>query len=222
MIMKTGIILIAVLLILSVSCKKNSSKTTTNYPTEGLISYFNFDENLKDQQGNTPDGVYNGSATYVTGIHGNAVSFNGSNQYITFARQTYKSGNNISVSLWFKTHQSGMAYLAICSDFALFKNATGLNAGISISTPMTNAAYGNYTEDSWTHLVGTYDGTNIRVYINGNFIQSVNYPGTISDPHRDLSVGYYNTNYYEGAVDELYIYNRALTQDDVTKLFNAH
>lgn len=210
--------------ILSVSCKKTSTTTTESpaYPTDGLISYFNFNDNLKDSLGNTPDGYNHGGAVFVSGVKGKAISLNGADQYIEFARQTYNSDNKISVSLWFQTNQAGLSYIVKCSDFGVYKNGSGATTGMVITTPLAGAAYGNYTPLTWTHLVGTYDGTDIKAYINGTLVNTFNYPGPIVGTPANLIVGYYNTKYFEGNVDELFIYDRVLTRAEVTQLYYAH
>ena len=65
--MKNKILLIfAVLIALTNSCKKDPVDEN-NYPADRLVSYFNFDDNLEDQVGTTPDGTNNGSAPFVAG-----------------------------------------------------------------------------------------------------------------------------------------------------------
>lgn len=221
--MKLRITVIALLAVIMSSCKKSSSTTTTiNYPTDQLISYFNFDNNLKDQKGNTPDGTNNGGATFVTGVGGQAISLNGVDQSISFTRKSFKTGNNISVSLWFKTVDtaSGLKLFVTCSDFSVSTN--GHSAGYSISIPSTSTAFGNYTPGTWTHYVGTYDGTNIKVYINGVLATTVNWLGDVADLDRALTLGYFNSDYWKGEIDDLFIYGKTLTQSEVAQLYDMH
>lgn len=219
--MKNKIVLIAtVLTVLCISCKKNPADKL--YPTDGLISYFNFDDNLSDQMGNTPDGTNHGGATFTPGKAGNAITVNGSNQYIQFDRKTYRSGNNISVALWIKrsTAVTSGIFLLVCNDFAVF--STDVMTGLAISVPGTDNAEGPLTQNVWVHLVGTYDGTNIKAYINGVLTQTKNHPGTISGLDEFLKLGMFNTNFWGGSVDDLFIYNKVLSQAEVTKLYDYH
>ncbi|HPW85916.1 MAG TPA: hypothetical protein PLU78_01910, partial [Chitinophagales bacterium] len=101
------------------SCKKDSDDNTINVPTDGLVSYFKFDGNLKDEKGNTPEGSNNGSAPFISGKVGRAISVNGIDQYIEFDRKTFKNGNNISVALWFKKKTIDKLFLIVCDDFAI-------------------------------------------------------------------------------------------------------
>lgn len=216
--MKNNVLLIAVLFfVAAVSCKKDSESSP--YPTDGLISYFNFNDNLKDVLGNTPDGINYGGATFSNELNARSVTFNGTSQYVQFNRHTYRNGNNVSVSVWFKksgSTGSGMFFIA-CDDFFLLTNDAG-NAGMAISVPSTNSAYGAISEDVWTHMVGTYDGTDIKVYINGELKEIKNHPGDISGVDKLLTIGAVGSSYWGGSVDDLFIYNRVLTQKEVTQL----
>ncbi|MBW6500052.1 MAG: hypothetical protein K0B05_01555 [Bacteroidales bacterium] len=196
--------------------------TSSTYPVAGLISYFNFDDNLIDLLGNTPAGVNHGSATFTEGKSGKAITLNGTNQYIQFGRKTYKNVNNISVAFWFikpNTSES-LKYFLSCSDFGVWTK-TG-TAGIAISLPSTNSASGSITQNTWVHLVGTYDGTNIKVYINSILTEIQYHPGNIYDANSYLTLGLWSSSYWGGSIDDLFIYNKALTQSEVNQLYNYH
>ncbi len=206
------------------SCKKDSDDNTINVPTDGLVSYFKFDGNLKDEKGNTPEGSNNGSAPFVSGKVGQAISVNGIDQHIEFDRKTFKDGNNISVALWFKKKTIDKLFLIVCDDFAIsMSDSPGVfQAGIAISVPGTNSAHGNYTADVWTHFVGTYDGTDIKIYINGILQETKNHPGNITAYNRSLEIGRFGSSYCSGSVDELLIYDKTLTQTEVNQLYGAY
>jgi len=219
--MKNKILLIAVMLMaLLASCTKEPSDNDT-YPTDGLVSYFNFDDNLADQVGTTPNGTNNGSASFIEGKAGKAISLNGSGQYIEFPRKSFRSGNIVSLSVWFKRTGTAGLYFLICNDFGAFTHADGY-AGMAISVPDTQNAHGTINKNEWTHLAGTYDGTNIRTYINGVLKETKSWPGTISGVDENLKVGMFSDEYWSGAVDDLFIYNKVLSQSEVDQLYNYH
>ncbi len=209
----------AILFALNISCKKEPAEEKT-YPSDGLVSYFNFDNNLEDQRGNTPDGSNHGSAIFSEGKSGQAITFDGSGQYIEFARGTYRSGNNISVSVWIKRSSNAGLYAIMCNDFGVW--ATNTTAGMAISLPLTQSAAGPITPNEWTHLVGTYDGTNIKAYINGILKETTGHPGDIDVWVANLIIGRFDTEYWTGSVDDLFLYNSVLSQSEVTQLYNYH
>lgn len=219
--MKSKILLfVVVFAVLSTSCKKEPQEQNT-YPTDGLVSYFNFNNNLEDQAGNTPDGKNFGNATYADGVDGKAISLNGVNQHIEFNRKTFRSGNNVSVSVWFnRTGNSGL-YFIMCSDFGIFTN-TGGYAGMAVSVPDTDSAFGDINDNEWIHLIGTYNGTEIKAYVNGVLTDTKNWPGDISGIDEFLKVGLFSGEYWKGSVDDLFIYNKVLSQAEVDQLFNYH
>lgn len=218
--MKNTIFLIAaVLFALNISCKKEPGEEKS-YPTDGLVSYFNFDNNLEDKLGNTPDGTNHGSAIFSSGKSGEAITLNGSGQYIEFGRSTYRSGNNVSVSVWLKRSLNEGMYTIMCNDFGVW--ATNTTAGMAVSLPLTQSATGPITPNEWTHLVGTYDGTNIKAYVNGILKETTNHPGDIADWAGNLKLGVFDTYYWAGSIDELFIYSKVLSQSEVDQLYNCH
>jgi hypothetical protein len=226
--MKNNFIVTAfVLLALFSSCKKDSqSEDNINppdkvYPTDGLVSYFNFDNNLKDQLGNTPDGTNVNGATFTEGKAGSAITFNGTNQSVEFGRKSYKNLNTISVSLWVKISSipNTSIYFVVCSDFGVF---TTNAVGFAISLPSTNNAQGTITPEVWTHFAGTYDGTNIKAYVNGELKETKNHPGEIYDADRFLTLGTFNSGYWGGSIDDLFIYKKALSQAEINQLYAYH
>lgn len=210
----------AAIVLLAGSCKETTTPDPS-FPTDGLVSYFKFNDNLTDERGNTPDGVNTGSAPFVTGKSGKAINFNGVDQKVTFPRKQFKSSNAVSVAFWVKSpHLVGFKFFMGCSDFIV---ANGDYYLLSISVPSTESAQGNYTSDTWTHFAGTYDGTNIKTYINGILTETKNHPGTISDSNQELYIGQRTgSSYWAGSVDELFIYGKALTQAEVTQIYNLH
>jgi hypothetical protein len=204
------------------SCKKSSS---SKYPQDGLVSYFNFDNNLIDVMGNTPTGENIGGAPFVDGFIGKAISVNGINQHIKFNRDSYHSSNQISVAFWFKKTTFETMFFLTCSDFGISGTLSGEvgSAGFSISIPETNTAQGAFEKNTWTHYVGSYDGNNIKIYINGQLKETISHPGDIApiDPGRNLTIGRFleTENYSSVIMDELLIYNRVLTEDEVFEIF---
>ena len=86
------------------------------------------------------------------------------------------------------------------------------------------------TLNNWYHIVETYDGNIMRIYLNGEEINSESFPGAIATGYSappsigiDLKYGYPNTidnNWFKGSMDDVRIYNRALSQAEIQDLYN--
>jgi hypothetical protein len=77
--------------------------------------------------------------------------------------------------------------------------------------------------NKWYHIVGTYDGTVMKLYIDGALDNSRSYVGGIPTSDDDLIIGgYYSTDFLSNSkIDDVRIYNRALSAAEVKQLYNA-
>ncbi|MBC7286908.1 MAG: LamG domain-containing protein [Armatimonadetes bacterium] len=71
----------------------------------------------------------------------------------------------------------------------------------------------------WTHVAGTYDGQTLRVYTNGVLRAEIEAPGGVAPRKRSAVIGNYvgrkNAYPMDGLIDEVRIYNRALTVEEI-------
>jgi len=74
----------------------------------------------------------------------------------------------------------------------------------------------------WTHIVGTYDGKVQSLYINGELDTTVNKTGKIDTPANPLGLGKYSSETYIGGLDELFLFNRALSQTEIKDLMKGY
>jgi hypothetical protein len=98
--------------------------------------------------------------------------------------------------------------------FSFYQNKD--NIGFLISNPVT---YGAMTglDTGWIHLVGTYDGKDVRTYINGQLKKTVQHPG---DPESigSFKLGSFATPWWKGTIDDLRFYNRLLSEEEIALL----
>jgi hypothetical protein len=184
-----------------------------------LVAYYPFNGNANDESGNGNHGTVSG-ATLVDDIFGNANSayyFDGIDDIITTQQEHFAENNHISVSLLVKVPGPSTGYFVMCSDFGVAQAFS--NCSFAISLPDTNSARGALTYNEWQHFVGTYDGDTIRAYMNGLLVDEISWPGTLSDPGRVLTYGYFNNDYWEGHLDEVRIYNRDLAHSEIIGLY---
>jgi hypothetical protein len=205
------------------SKSSSPSSTTPTAPRNGLVAEYLFSGDANDSQGSN-DGALSGGPVFTLDRFGKANGaclLDGVNDVITTTADHFISGNNVSVSLWFNAPSTSgpLRYFVICSDFGVFME--GGNIGIAISIPATDSASGPFTANTWHHLLGTYDGTDIRCYIDGVLTQVKNHPGDISDLNHPLTFGSFNNEYWAGGIDDVRIYNRTITDgSEISDLYH--
>ncbi len=212
----------------------------------GLVAYYPFCGNSNDQSGNGLNGTVNG-ATLTTDRFGNnnsAYNFNGVDNSIIVPDNVLLRPANISISCWVQSPQLTTANCVISK--TQVGTATGeqyiigydLNgkANFQIKRNSSCVAGSNWqylytnnnaiTNDVWQHLVCTYDGTTMKFYKNGILIQSyLPTAGSIDNcPGGTLNIGRYwqNQYHFNGKIDDIGIWNRALTQQEITDLYNQN
>lgn len=160
-----------------------------------------------------------------------SVNFDGSS-YATVSRHSYLEPSDISISVWLK--QSSLSAGTVVS-----KADTSNNKGYILETLSTGAIklrlFDGTTEHSftstntmnaneWNHIVATFDGSTAKISVN-NSVETFSDTFEIShDTSADLTIGaYYNgtsySNYYTGLMDELKIYETALSNSEITNLY---
>jgi hypothetical protein len=92
--------------------------------------------------------------------------------------------------------------------------------------PFTIAHTGDFELNTWQHFALSYDGSKMRLYINGNKVDSLDANGYLSETSGDLMAGflYFNptVNYaLDGQIDEVGLWNRALTDAEIACIFST-
>ena len=201
------------------------SRLSTPVPTSGLVAYYPFDGNADDASGKASNGVVSG-ATLTTdrfGARDHAYYFDGQSASITTTTKHFaQSGaGQLSVSAWVKLSDASGGVFMGASEFGV-SGAVGTSAsiGLSIYHPHTNTAYGIGAVGTWVHFVGTFDGHDIRAYTNGQLVDWLRWPGALSDADRPLVFGQFLTQHWQGSLDDVRIYDRALTPDEIQQLYH--
>ncbi|HBU07276.1 MAG TPA: hypothetical protein DEB09_04295, partial [Candidatus Magasanikbacteria bacterium] len=101
-----------------------------------------------------------------------------------------------------------------------FKTAVASTDYIYIARP-TYTASTTLSVNNWYHIVGTYNGNTSSIYINGVLNTSTNSGSfSIGSNTSSLSIGGYVSNYFNGNLDDVRVYNRALSTQEIEKLYN--
>ena len=217
-------------------------------PSNGLVGYWPFNGNANDASGNGNNGTVNGAtlSTDRFGINSAAYSFNGTSNYIEVQHNSSQLlSNKVSFSLWIfpldystfnnqtraplgkrrTSTTSGIGFETVdgvgscCGPQFYLNNNTssgGLDYESSISLP----------NNSWTHLVGTYDGVVLKLYQNSVLLGTASGTINLSTTIQNLFFGREGSNtpqnYFKGIIDDIGFWNRALTQQEVTNLYNGN
>lgn len=231
--MKKYIGMFAVLLtvILSVSCEYITDLEMEAGLTDGLVAYWPVVEStgtatIKDYSGNGNDLTVSGTRTFSSGIHSTAVVFNGSapNAAILSSTNILKNKNTFSISFWIKGSLGGMAPIIITPAFSLSTDSN-FDLGLSVlsgSAPYPKAEYYPQwiADGEWKYVTGTYDQKFISLYING--IQIATYECSLNLNQVNSIIIFTDTSVYlSGTIDEIRIYNRALSEDEIKKLMTV-
>jgi hypothetical protein len=165
------------------------------------------------------------SLTY-SGDNNNSFSFNGSSNNISIGSFSGYS-TNLTCEAWFKTTSGATWKNIVCgptNDVIFTVNSGLLNFGCQGSSPIPHANYSTTTVNTgaWFHGVATYNGNTVRIYINGNLESTNARTGTITAGAKNIGSNSGGTNeYFNGTIDNVKMYNRALSAAEVAQNFNA-
>lgn len=170
-----------------------------------------------------------------------ALYFNGKDSYVEIPASDSLNitGNLLTVETWIKWNVdpktadqwANTVYKTQSSSwqphYQLQHNSDNTKFEFSITTTnYTNRYVWSTTapeKDKWYHVVGTYDGANIRIYVNGKLEGTKSCTGTFSSSPATMyfgSRGIYNDRNFNGNIDEVSIYSRSLTEEEILSSYN--
>ncbi len=208
-------------------------------PPPGLVSWWPGDGNADDIVGGN-NGTLVGGATFVSpGKVGDAFTFSGSgNDYVRVLNNPSLEPTTITVDAWVKADVLPLnnryivakgAQGCTAASYAFYTSGRGLsfyvfNGSWWKSSP--NAGTGIW-DRNWHHIAGTYDGSSVRLYVDGAEVGSGT-PASISigynfTKYNDLLIGKYEGCLlpFMGDIDEVEIFNRALTASEIQAIHSA-
>lgn len=217
----------------------NPTATTTSSASNTYfnpVSYYYLDEQDTTGTGTIYDalGVNNGTnvgATNTTGKIGTAYTFDGVNNYINLGTGLPITSVK-TISAWFKTSTTGVYQMVVgkddgtatgmeyrlyivSSDNKLHLNFGGLSSSDAISTSVV-------TDGVWHYAVGISDSGNNTLYIDGVLDSTVAQSDTLTTTN-STKIGARTTGDlpFSGTIDEVGIWNKALTATEISKLYNS-
>ncbi len=207
--------------------------------TVGLVAAYSFNEgsgtSAADASGNGHSGAISGATWSTQGKFGNALAFDGVNDWVTVnATSLLNLTTAMTLEAWvFPTTTSGVRDILIkegtnADIYNLYaRNWRGRPEANVLVGGANRVAEGTAAQapaaNVWTHVAGTYDGTTLRLFINGVQAASVNRSGPIATSTGPLRIGGNSLwgEFFQGRIDEVRIYNRALTQAEIQTDMNT-
>ena len=214
-------------------------------PTERFKNGAWLDRSGNENNGNLLNGLSTGAGHYRDGqvimpVANSYLEFDGTNDYINLPSETnFISGNQVTVEAWVTTDVTGSyKKIFITAENNGTANVTGvfLSLGNSTSTGVYFGVYntsntyaianhGSYlSTGTWTHLTGTYDGSNVKLYVNGSLSSSTSQTGNIRTGSNGIGriSGYMSGGeIWDGKIASLKVYTKALTAAEVLSNYNT-
>lgn len=192
------------------------------------IAWYKLNGDGKDSSGNGYDCIWSGTEAYADGVIGQAASLNGAS-YLSRA-SGFCPASNFTLTAWVKPRGyggfraiAGAGYLASVTGYGLYLDSSRATIQSRVVYEINSADSSTGGGDTWLHLVGRRSGTTVDLYINGVLVDSV--PATVwSSPSQQWGVGAREDRaawgfYFTGLIQDVLLFDRALTAEEVTKLY---
>ena len=189
------------------------------------------ENNVQDSSGNNLHGTIVGTPNYVAGITGMALELDGEDDHVDCGTAAnFDITGQITLAAWVRTNDAGNGqhnpYITKGDQTYGLKHASNNSMEFfiyegdwhTIQSPVGDAFNG-----VWHHVAGTYDGSQLKLFVDGGQAAILDYTGSIATGTYPVNLGRNSQNtdrFYGGAIDEARIYNRALSEGEILFLAN--
>jgi hypothetical protein len=219
----------------------NSADSQIDSLEKGMVGYWKLDDasgtSATDSSGNGNTGTLTNGPTWTTGQIGGAVDFDGTNDYIDSGTGSSLNvgGTNLTISAWAKKTTGTDGVMNIVNrgqsgvggyNFGIGVNTCGAHSMNMSKLGVVHICVGSFPQDTnWHHVVAVWNSSGQKIYVDGvvsgtdSNNQSFNaaYSGSLK-----IGMDYDGTSSpFKGSLDEVRIYNRALSADEVAKLYKT-
>ncbi len=200
--------------------------------TSGMIGYWRLDGNGRDSSGNGLHGTVEGSLAFQDGLHDEAALYDSNDDGVRVADHgaSMLDVRYFSVSAWIRPSTCDVP-----GDRGIIVNKENVfEAGLQDGTCALQIAVSpscwnwqgstRIPTDTWSHVVVTYDGANVKTYVNGQPAESFGCAGAMPVNDEDFKIGSRggdagNGSPFMGMLDSVILYDRALTAIEVNQLY---
>ena len=198
------------------------------------LAYYGFDNGeVRDGSGHGHHGVSHGPRR-TTGKIGDALNFDGQDDYAEVGSPFASGAQKLSIAAWIYKRDGGDDRVVCQStgtaiaDHVLCLGVANQTFRVRINTAENGSGRnydgGTIALNRWTHLALTYDGAQLRLYKNGQAVRTYPLGGALVSSDQPLVIGNINRVYdrfFNGKIDEVYFYDRALSAGEVAALPTA-
>ena len=214
----------------------NDATATTLGAPSGLVAAYAFDEGsgtiVSDTSGNANTGTLANPTWTTAGKYGSALVFNGSNAAVAIPdAPTLRLSTGMTLEAWVNRSNATVGWSDVIykgnDNYYLEGTSTDGGApagGGTFGGTGANVAAGSALPlNTWSHLAITYDGSSLTLYVNGILVASAGQSGAILASSNPLQIGGDSIygQYFEGLIDEVRVYNRALSQSEIQSDMNT-
>jgi len=205
--------------------------------TSGLVAAYGFNEgsgtSTADASGNGNNGTTTATTWSTVGKFGSALSFNGTSSWVTVPdAPNLDLTTSVTVEAWVNPAALGTAWrTAVMKEqtgglvYGLYANSdtTRPSAHVFITSEQATRGTAALALNTWTHLAMTYNGTTLRIFVNGVEASNKAISGNLVLSNGALRIGGNSIwgEYFSGLVDEVRIYNRVLSANEIQSDMNT-
>ncbi len=222
-----------------------STEAELNTGEPGLVAWYKFDGDANDATPYANHGAIGGNpvfenVTHPNGVGGQAIKFDGQQDSVLAPNAVQLISDYTTVSFWIRPDAVSTAAESYVLDFGhwdqRWKISLPQHQKIVWTTNSKNAVSNNFIHDMdskdgnelvvgfWWYVTMVHDGVNDIIYIDGEEVNNLPAAGTLNSTNRPFGMGSNPIDggqYFNGALDEVKIYNRALTPEEVAKLYQS-
>ena len=204
----------------------------------GLVAWWSFDEPVGtpvafDISGHRLGGELVEGVERVPGIVGSAITCQGG-VVVVPDDPRLSVGEAVTIDCWVQTDSAGQTNRWIINRVHGGGTDTGYRLGLLDGRPcfeVPQTAWSHHLTGPallplgrWVHLAGTFDGRTMRLFVDGIQVATLDRPGRVNPSHFDLVIGGFQLGSpanFEGLVDEVRLFSRALSEDEVRVCWQA-
>jgi hypothetical protein len=206
----------------------------------GLVASYGFEEGsgttTADASGNNNQGTLtNGAGWAAAGKHGKAATFDGVNDFVSVAdSSSLDLTTGMTLEAWVNPAALGTAWRTVIFKQQPGDLVYGLYANRNTKVPLGQIFVGGSERDAngtaqlplnqWSHLAATYDGSTLKVWLNGAQVGTLAIAGAIPASTGPFLIGgdAVFSEWFQGSIDDVLVYNRALSQTEIQADMNRN